>query len=64
MQNFIQNLYPLLKPPEHEKIIKPKPHKKTNPEKSSNLQPRKMSNPETSNLEHELHFSCFSPNQD
>ena len=46
------------------KSSNPKPHEKTNPEKSSNFQPRRMSNPETSNLEHELHSSCFSLNQD
>ena len=46
------------------KSSNPNPHEKTNPEKSSNLQTRKMSNPETSNPEHELHSSCFSPNQD
>ena len=46
------------------KSSNPKPHEKTNPEKSSNFQPRRMSNRETSNPEHELHSSCFSPNQD
>ena len=46
------------------KSSNPNPHEKTNLEKSSNLQPRKMSNPETSNLEHELHSLCSSPNQD
>ena len=56
MQNFIQNPYPPSKPPEHEKIIKPKP--------TWENQHRKMSNLETSNPEHELHSSCFSSNQD
>ena len=46
------------------KSSNPNPHEKTNLEKSSNFQPRIMSNPKTSNPEHELHSSRFSPNQD
>ena len=64
MQNFIQNPYPPPNLQNMKKSSNSNPHKKTNLEKSSNLQPRKMSNPETSNLEHELHSSCSSPNQD
>ena len=64
MQNFIQNPYPPPKPPEHEKFIKPKPTWENQSRKIIKIPTQKMSNPETSNPEHELHSSCFSPNQD